>query len=212
MDATLAQAWRDVVLHPRARVSDHVRAGPRNVLLVLPLCAGVLQSFVQGATNSVGLQGSVLSVFAFAVPIGVVWGLLQVHLLAACLWAVARRDNRRIPFRMARHVVALATAPAATAFLAWLTVAVMLGRIVFVNPEAWDPSAISLSTSLTMTLVYLGSALSVLWGFVVLAFGVREATATSMAGAVGTIMKAGLVLFGVCFMAVAVVIAGVILV
>jgi len=205
---TLGAAWWDAVLHP-TRLGEHARAEPRAIMLVLPACAGVLQSFLQGMSNNVGLKGSVLMVVAFAIPIGAVWGLLQVHLLAGCLWAVARRDGQWLPYRTLRHVWSLAMAPAATAVFCWVATALIVGSKVFVDPSAWSRASVSSGESLFMSLLLLGSGLAMMWGFVLLTLGVREVTGRSTLASVWTVMQALVVLLCLSFVVViALVLAG----
>jgi hypothetical protein len=155
--------------------------------LVFPAASGVVQSFLQGTTNNVGSRASALMILAFAVPIGVVWGLFQLHVLAGLLYLVARSGDDRIPYTRLRYVVALASAPTAYALVAWILGAVFLGRAEFVTGATLQTLGLSGAAVFQLLALYLGTVLCALWSLALLVLGVREVEGTTVRGALSTL-------------------------
>lgn len=194
--SSLLEYWRDATLRPRTGLPRLVREDPSLFAVVFPMCWGILQTFMQAATNSVGLRSGVPWILLVAIPIGSLWGLLQLHLVAGSLWVVVRRGPAPPSFSRVRHVVALSSGPAAYAFVAWLVAAVLLGRIVFVHPDTIESG--SVLSLLRLSVLYLGTAACILWGVALLVLGLGEITGRSTMGAVGALATSLVVLVAAC--------------
>lgn len=103
MSQALFSMWRDATLRPRTPLPKLVREGSHLVAVTFPAAWGALQSFMQAAGNNVGARSSLLTTLGAAIPIGALWGLIQVHLAALPLWVVARDGADPIPFAKDRH-------------------------------------------------------------------------------------------------------------
>lgn len=199
---SLISTWQKATLRPRSGLPHLVHEEPRLLVLLFPITWGVVQSLMQGASNNIGLQGSVPMIFALAIPVGAIWGLLQVHVMSGAIWTIARRDGERLPFRRVRHVVSLASAPTAYALLAWLVAALLVGRAAFVDPAVLGADSVAPVDMLRLTVLYLGTAVCAIWSLVLLVFALRELQGTTTIRAIGTLVGSMAIVFAVSFAAI----------
>lgn len=188
----------DATLRPRTGFRDRLNGRRFGLPLLFSAASGVVQSMVQGASNNMGVRAAVSTLLLFAVPIGIAWGMIQVHVAAGALWVVARSGDGRIPFFKLRDMVALASAPNTYSFIAWLLASFALGRVIFTTPDAWPVIGISPPAALAVSLLYLGTAGCAIWAFFLLVLGVREVEEGSTWGdALITLLMAVLLLVAV---------------
>jgi len=203
--SSLAAVWRAATLRPRRGLPGLLRAEPRRVAWLFPISAGILQSMFQAASNDLGARGSALMIVALAIPIGAAWGILQLHVTAAALWVTTRSESGRLPFRRVRYAVALSSAPASYAFVAWLIGTVLFGRLLFVNPDTLAAANAGALDLFRIAGLYLGTGACLVWGTVLLVLAIREIADTTVWGAIGRLLLALLLLCGVVFVVVVVV-------
>ena len=212
MTATLLSAGsplRRMWVHPRATVREQLSRGPTLAVWILPILSGIAQTFIQGSSNDVGLRGPAIVILAVALPIGAVWGVIQVNLIAGLLALVERWTGGRATFVHLRIALAWAAVPQVLLVVVWLLGTAVAGRFVFVQ----DPDrAVALGASpvalLTVGVAYLVAVVCALWWFVLTVFSVAEAQGGSAWKALGSLILAGL-MFGIVAVVILTLVIGV---
>lgn len=197
MGSELLALWRDATFRPIAGLPARIRGQPTALALIFPAASGVVQSFLQGTSNNTGASASVPMILGIAFPVGIVWGLIQLHVVAGVLYLVARSGDDRIPYTRLRHMVALASAPTAYALVAWLLGAAFVGRAEFVSGTTLQTLGLSGTALFQLLGLYLGTVLCGLWSLVLLVLGIREVEGTTVRGALSTLAIAFVAGFGI---------------
>jgi hypothetical protein len=201
MTRSVLAVWKAATLNPRARLPALLqgRLGPG--VLVFPAAAGILQGLMRSATADTGEALWGMSAM-YAVPLGALWGLFQLHVLAAAIWPVLRRDGARLPFPRVRDVVALAYVPAIYAFLIWLVGAIVAGPAIFVIPEPSGDGPLHVANLVGLFALYASTAAFMMWGVVILVRGVQAVQGGTVLHAAGTLARAAALLFVVIWILV----------
>jgi hypothetical protein len=191
--STALEAWKEITLRPRVTFPKYLDDETRLAVFGFPVAFGVLQSLVQAASNSVGASASVLLIWGGAIPIGAVWGIVQLHLVSGAIWLFLRSSSAT-PFSRVRYVVALASAPGSYALVAWAMSSVAFGQILFVDPALYTPGAISMGVSLQIAALYLLTSGCLVWWLVLLVLGVRAMTSRTLFSSVVVLLLSGLLM------------------
>jgi len=201
MTRSVLAVWKAATLNPRSRLPGLLegRLGPG--VLLFPLAAGVLQGLMRSATADAGDLLSGMSV-VYTIPLGALWGLFQLHVLAAAIWPVLRRDGARLPFPRVRDVVALAYVPVSYALLIGLIGAIVAGPAIFVIPEPSGDGPLHIANLVGMFALYASTAAFMAWGILILLIGVQSVEGSTMLHAVGTLARASALLFVVIWILV----------
>ena len=187
--------WRHIWTQPRATLRGLVDSGPNHSALIISAAWGVVQSLFQGAQNNVGARAPVWAIVLMAIPIGAIWGLLQLYLLTGLVYVVGRWTGARAPFGHLRTVVAWASFPLAVTLVPWLLGTLLFGRFFFLSADAAATTG-SVGLLLGIAVLYLATLGLWVWSLVVLVPGLAEILGVSAAKAIGIIV-AGLLTFGV---------------
>ena len=190
---TIPPPWISIWRHPRATIRS-ILSGQAHSLSWLALAAvsGVAQTLVRGEQNNIGARAPLLWILVAAVLIGVVWGVVQLHVLTASLYLVGRWSGDKATFRDLRMAIAWSQVPQVVVFASWLIAAVFLGRGVFRVAESLGPGEVLIAFALfALSLVTL---VCVVWSLVILVNGLAEAQRISGAMAVFHLIGAGLML------------------
>lgn len=189
---SFASSWFQMWIRPRATVRSLITNKATAGAILLSLASGVLQSLVTGATNYAGAPYGRVGVLAIAFPIGVSWGLLQLHLIAGLLYQVANWTGMPVRFRELRIAIGWSNLPMSAGFGLWLLSTLFMGASLYLDPEAValsDPLA-----GLLIGLIYLSTTLCVVWWWVLLVLAVAEVHHISAWRALGHLVTAGFVL------------------
>jgi len=192
--------WRRIWTRPRATLRSLVDAGPNHSALIISAGWGVVQSLLQGAQNNVGARAPVFAILLMAIPIGALWGLLQLYLLTGLFYLVGRWTGARVPFNHVRSVVAWASLPLAATLGLWLVGTLVFGRSFFLDVDvvaATEQPGLLLS----LGILYLATLGLWVWSLVILIQGLAEVQRVSAAKAIGTVV-AGLLMFGAAILMV----------
>ncbi len=194
MTASLTMAlrpWLEIWIRPRATIRALLDAPPRVWVWVLPILSGITQSLVQAQSNGVGARASATVILALAVPIGAAWGIIQLFVLAASVYLVARWGGSTATFAQIRTVIAWAAVPQVALLVCWLTGTALWGRLLFLNPEIATSMGGPLF-ALGVLVISLATVTGVIWSFVIMVKGVAEARGGSAWQAFGNIIVAAL--------------------
>lgn len=183
---TVFAPWKRVWRHPRQTVRDVMGNDRVRGLWLLPVASGIVQSLLQATTEDLGLRGSAAQILMFAVPVGAVWGLVQLHLASGVYYLGSKFFGRHSPYPQIRKAVSLSCSPLATVLVAWLGCSAYYGRTIFVSsgPISGDGTIVML----TKALLLLGSALAAVWSMLILALAIAEVEQVSVPKAIGLIL------------------------
>jgi len=170
------------------------------VELLLAAGSGVIQSMVQGNSNQVGARAPGSAILLAAVLVGAVWGLLQLHLVAALLYLVGKWTGAPAHYSGLRTALAWAAVPQIAILPFWILGTLIFGRFLYVDPElalARMPLA-----ALAQGLLILGTLVCGGWWLVLQVIGVAEVQHVSAWRALGNFVVAGLILGAVAILIV----------
>jgi hypothetical protein len=142
----------------------------------------------------------VFAILLMAIPIGTLWGLLQLYLLTGLFYLVGRWTGARVPFNHIRSVVAWASLPLAATLGLWLLGTLVFGRSFFLNAEVVTATG-QPGLLLSLGILYLATLGLWVWSLVILIQGLAEVQGVSAAKAIGTVV-AGLLMFGAAILMV----------
>ena len=189
---------------PRATIRAKLLAGPTFAAWFLPALSGIVQSFVEGASNSVGRRAAALWIVGMAGVIGTAWGVLQLFVTAGVLHLVGRWTGGRATFTQLRIALAWAAAPQALVVVVWLVGTLLAGRFLFVDPERIpDGQTGAIFVALFVWLTTLAGAV---WWAILVVIGVAEAQGVSLWKALGNLVVAALMIGVAAVLVVAVVV------
>ena len=194
MTATIAipsRLWFQVCIHPRAVIRE-VLDRHQGSLWWLPLAfaSGIAQTLLRGHNNNVGLRVPALWILLFAIPIGALWGLVQLYVFTSALYFVGNWSGSKATFRQLRSVCAWASAPQIAILLVWLLATAFFGRFLYISPAP----QYGITLALGVVLVTLCTAIGGVWNLVILVQGLAEAQKISAAEAVFHVIGSVLVL------------------
>jgi hypothetical protein len=159
---------------------------------------------MQAASTNVGASAGALWILLMAVPIGALWGLVQLHIASGCLFVGSKLFGAKSSYKRMRTVVALSYAPLATALVFWLGAALTLGSTAFVSPDALAGQGQEIIFGILG--LYLATCVCAAWSLVVLGLGVAESEGISVPRAFGVVVGSFLlaaVVLGVIMAAIA---------
>jgi hypothetical protein len=171
---------------------------------LFPMLSGITQSLVQAQSNGVGARMGAAVIISFAVPIGAVWGLLQLFVLAASVYFAGRWIQGRATFIQLRTVIAWAAVPQVVLLAMWLAATAFWGRVLYVDPDFAVPMGGPLF-ALGLLVLGLTTITAVIWSLIILAKGIAEAQGWSAWKALGNVIVAALMV-GVAAMLVALIV------
>jgi hypothetical protein len=135
-----------------------------------------------------------------ALVVGAIWGLLQVHLVAALLYLVGRWTGAPAQFSGLRTALAWAAIPQVAILPFWVLGTLIFGRFLYMDPElamVRMPLA-----ALAQVLLFLGTLVCGGWWLVLQVFGVAEVQRVSAWRALGSFVVAGLMLGAIAILIV----------
>jgi len=192
--------WLSMWSQPRATIRHIIDTDPTRDVIALAAVAGILQSLDRAAMNSVGDSLSLPAVFAIALFVGPLSGILGLYLLGFLLRITGRWIGGTGTPEGLRAAIAWANVPYLWLSLLWIPELLLFGSELFTTATP----RMDESTTLTMLFLIFAAVQLVLgiWIMIVFLMSVGEAQGFSAWRALGNallavlLMLAPLVLLG----------------
>ena len=194
MAPTAPRPWLHMWLQPRATVRGILSSSSLGKVLLLAAGSGAVQSFVQGYSTHVGNRGPVpgILIVVFALVIGSVWGLLQLHVVAGALYLVGKWTGAPASFSSVRTALAWAAVPQTAVLPIWVGATLIFGRFLYAEPQlalANMPVAL-----LAQALVSIATFICAVWWLALQVLVVAEVQRVSAWRSLGHFALGGLML------------------
>ena len=203
---TTSAPWLRIWTHPRVTIREQLARGSSAAVWIIPLFSGIAQTLVRVADRDLGLRASAGMILVLAIPIGAIWGVVQLYILAGLLYLVERANKGRATFGQLRIALAWAAVPQVVVVAIWIIGTLLAGRFLYMDPDRAVASGAGW-TVLTIAFTNLASAVCAIWWLVLSVFTVAEAQGGSAWRALGTMILAALILGVVALLAIVVVVA-----
>jgi len=184
--------WFTMWLHPRATTRQILDTDPARLVIVLAMFGGVLNALDRASLKSLGDDLPVPMIFALAIPVGMIGGLIALYLGGALIrWTGSRLGGQASAVQV-RAALAWGHVPVYWAGLLWLPYLGFFGDEIFMS-EMPSVEARPWLLLVLVNLAVLEMGLGI-WGLVTLVLAVAEAHRFSGWRSLGSIVLAMLVL------------------
>ncbi len=184
--------WFTMWLHPRATTREILDTDPARLVIALAMFGGVLNALDQASIKSLGDELSVPMIFALAIPVGMVAGVIALYLGAALIRWTGSWLGGQASAGEVRAALAWGHLPVYFAAVLWLPYLGFFGNEIFMS-EMPSVQARPWLVLVLLNLAVLEKGLAV-WGLVTLVLAVAEAHRFSGWRSLGSIVMAVLVL------------------
>jgi hypothetical protein len=197
--------WLTMFIRPRQTMRQILDGDPTRFVVLLAMFGGVLMVLDRASIDAMGDRMPVTSIFAMAIPVGVIVGLIMLYLGGAVIRWTGSWFGGRATAAEVRAALAWGRMPFYWAGLLWLPFLGLFGGEVFMG-EMPSVEAQPWLLLVLLNLAVLEMGLGI-WGLVTLVFAVAEAHRFPAWNSLGSIVVA-MVLIVVPFIVLAM-IAGV---
>ena len=184
--------WFTMWLHPRATTREILDTDPARLVIALAMFGGVLNALAHASVASLGDELSVPMIFALAIPVGMVAGVIALYLGAALIRWTGSWLGGQASAGEVRAALAWGHLPVYFAAVLWLPYLGFFGNEIFMS-EMPSVQARPWLVLVLLNLAVLEKGLAV-WGLVTLVLAVAEAHRFSGWRSLGSIVMAVLVL------------------
>ena len=184
--------WFTMWLHPRATTREILDTDPARLVIALAMFGGVLNALDHASVASLGDELSVPMIFALAIPVGMVAGVIALYLGAALIRWTGSWLGGQASAGEVRAALAWGHLPVYFAAVLWLPYLGFFGNEIFMS-EMPSVQARPWLLLVLLNLAVLEKGL-VVWGLVTLVLAVAEAHRFSGWRSLGSIVMAVLVL------------------
>lgn len=184
--------WFTMWLHPRATTREILDTDPARLVISLAMFGGVLNALDHASVASLGEELSVPMIFALAIPVGMVAGVIALYLGAALIRWTGSWLGGQASAGEVRAALAWGHLPVYFAAVLWLPYLGFFGNEIFMS-EMPSVQARPWLLLVLLNLAVLEKGL-VVWGLVTLVLAVAEAHRFSGWRSLGSIVMAVLVL------------------
>ncbi|MCH7797740.1 MAG: YIP1 family protein [Planctomycetes bacterium] len=184
--------WFTMWLHPRATTREILDTDPARLVIALAMFGGVLNALDHASVASLGEELSVPMIFALAIPVGMVAGVIALYLGAALIRWTGSWLGGQASAGEVRAALAWGHLPVYFAAVLWLPYLGFFGNEIFMS-EMPSVQARPWLLLVLLNLAVLEKGL-VVWGLVTLVLAVAEAHRFSGWRSLGSIVMAVLVL------------------
>ena len=184
--------WFTMWLHPRATTREILDTDPARLVIALAMFGGVLNALDHASVASLGEELSVPMIFALAIPVGMVAGVIALYLGAALIRWTGSWLGGQASAGEVRAALAWGHLPVYFAAVLWLPYLGFFGNEIFMS-EMPSVQARPWLLLVLLNLAVLEKGL-VVWGLVTLVLAGAEAHRFSGWRALGSIVMAVLVL------------------
>ena len=173
---------------PRQTMRQILDADPTRLVVPLAMLAGVLTVLDRASIQSMGDRMPVSSIFAMAIPVGVIVGLIMLYIGGAVIQLTGSWFGGRATAAEVRAALAWGRMPFYWAGLLWLPYIGLFGGEVFMG-EMPSVEAQPWLLLVLLNLAVLEMGLGI-WGLVTLVFAVAEAHRFPAWNSLGSIVTA----------------------
>lgn len=184
--------WFTMWLRPRETTREILDTDPARLVIALAMFGGVLNALAHASVASLGDELSVPMIFALAIPVGMVAGVIALYLGAALIRWTGSWLGGQASAGEVRAALAWGHLPVYFAAVLWLPYLGFFGNEIFMS-EMPSVQARPWLLLVLLNLAVLEKGLAV-WGLVTLVLAVAEAHRFSGWRSLGSIVMAVLVL------------------
>lgn len=166
--------WTRIWTRPRATIRHLVQTDPKRHVAVLAILGGVAQALIQMMDSGAGEELSLPAIFALALTVGPVLGLMALYIGAALLRWSGRWIGGRASGQELRTAVAWANVPMVVVLAAFVLLLPLVGRLPFLDDEALAILPLNVGQAIGMLVLGIAIAVLAVWSFVLLLKGVGE--------------------------------------
>ncbi len=184
--------WLTMWIRPRATTREILDTDPTRLVIALAMLGGVLNALDRASIKSLGDELSVPMIFAIAIPVGMIAGVIALYLGGALIrWTGSRRGGQASAAQV-RAALAWGHVPVYWAGLLWLPYLGFFGEEIFLSEmPSVEARPWMLLVLVNLAVVEMGLGV---WGLVTLVLAVAEAHRFSGWRSLGSIVMAMLVL------------------
>ena len=180
--------WLTMWLHPRATMRQILDTDPTRLVIALAMVGGALNALDRASIKGLGDELSVPMIFAIAIPVGMIAGVIALYLGGALIRWTGSWLGGQASTGQVRAALAWGRMPFYWAGLLWLPYIGLFGGEVFMG-EMPSVEAKPWLLFVLLNLAVLETVLGV-WGLVTLVFAVAEAHRFPAWNSLGSIVTA----------------------
>ena len=184
--------WFTMWLHPRATTREILDTDPARLVIALAMFGGVLNALDHASVASLGEELSVPMIFALAIPVGMVAGVIALYLGAALIRWTGSWLGGQASAGEVRAALAWGPLPVYFAAVLWLPYLGFFGNEIFMGERPAGEAG--RWGRLVLRNLAVRERGVVVWGLVTLVLAVAEAHRFSGWRSLGSIVMAVLVL------------------
>lgn len=190
--------WRSIWTSPKATIARIVQENPNRGLWWLAAIYGFsgLLNFFQ--SMFLGLQVSILPIFLIAIILAPVWGYVTFSVWSAVVWWIGKLFKGTGGYKAVRAAYAWSCVPFIVNAVLWVLMAVLFGRVLFMNLAEGHP--FSRGEVAFLFFILLARIAIGVWSIVIYLNALAQVQRYSVLRAIGTVVVAVILVGVICWL------------